>query len=144
MKKKEKKLLEKLLTNNNLIGNLGSPILLTEEAKDVVKELTKNKKTKKKKKSNKSIDEKWEMFKEMRDKSGLGPPDDIKDNPYYKVFEGMLKTLIFSASMPDLKPVEGMENGPKCILIYPDMKSYEELKKKYGFEDVAPKPKNKD
>ena len=68
----------------------------------------------------------------MRDKCGLGPSDDMKDNPYYKVFESMLKTMMFSMSMPDLEPIKGMENGPKCILVYPDM---EELFRKSRSND---------
>lgn len=126
MKKKDLKKFFKILhKESTFIGNMGSPIMLSDEMQNFLEKI--NKKNKKKK-SKLSAEEKWEHFQSTREQLKNDGFDDLRDTPYYKLLDVFLKQIVTYEPL-DLKPIEKMKNDPEAKLYYLDY-NYNKIKSK--------------
>jgi hypothetical protein len=128
MKKKDLKKFFKILSKDStFIGNMGSPIMLSDEMQNFLEKI--NKKNKKNKNKNKiSAEQKWEHFQKIREQLDNDGFSDMKDTPYYKLLDVFLKQIVTYEPL-DLKPIQKIKGGPEGKLYYLDY-NYNKIKSK--------------
>lgn len=101
-----------------------------------------SKKDKKKKNKKLSREEKWEMFQKYREPV----PEDLKDNPYFQLYEAFLKHIVTYEPL-ELKVVKPMKGLPKGEIYWPEWidkmpRPWLDEKKEGipGFEHTPPPP----